>query len=215
MSDLDNVADILAPPTFTPSGQTKTFRQAIADGDWLGSIQIWLYTTGEEPGLLYQRRTLKGAWAPGKLDVTAAGYYEQGEQELDGLRELREELGVTLQPEEVRLFGRKINVNVDSLGRERRSVSNIYFAEYRDSLDDIQMHDGELEGVFVLPLWKLMQLFDGKLEAFKAEGRTPDGKPATYEVTLDSFPYNFDDYHRRMAQFFALKLGVDDAYLGN
>lgn len=196
-----------------PSGRTKTFRQAIADGDWLGSIQIWLYTTGEEPSLIYQRRTLKGTWAPGKLDVTAAGYYEQGEQGLDGLRELREELGITLQPEEVQFFGRKINVNLDSLGRERRSVSNIYFAEYHGLLDGIHMHDGELEGVFFLPLRKLMRLFKGEIKTFQAEGRTSAGAPATYDVALDSFPFNFDDYHRRMAQFFALKTGVSEAYL--
>jgi hypothetical protein len=209
------IIDVLVPPTFEPTGETKTAKQAIEDGDWLGTFNIWLYTLEPEPSMIYQMRSPHVVWEPGKLDVAAGGHYSAGEQGYDGLRELREELGIDIPTEKVQFFKRKLYAGVDVKGRERKSVISIYLAQYDGRLEDMKLQEYEVAGVVRVPLKPLMQVFHGERTSYEAKGLDPHGKPLKYIVTADSVPYNFDDYQRQMAEYVALKLGVDNAYLGN
>jgi 8-oxo-dGTP pyrophosphatase MutT (NUDIX family) len=209
------IIDVLMPPRFEPNGETKTARQAIADGNWLGTFNIWLFTRDPEPSIIYQMRSPHVVWEPGKLDVAAGGHYNAGEQEFDGLRELREELGIDIPKEKVQFFGRKLYAGIDVKGRERKSVISVYLAEYDGKLEDMKLQDYEVTAVAKLPIKPLMQVFRGEKTSFEATCLDTSGNNFTYEVSADSFPYNFDDYQRKMAEFIALKLGVDNAYLGN
>lgn len=206
--------DVLIPPRFEPGG-VKTAKQAIADGNWLGTFNIWLYTTTPEPSMLYQMRSPQALWEPGKLDVAAAGHYSAGEQGLDGLRELHEELGIDIPKKRIQFFGRKLYCGIDVKGQERKSVISIYMAEYTGELTDMALQEYEVAGIVRVPLGPLMLVFQGKLGSCQGEGLDPGGKKLKYTVSADSFPYNFDDYQRKMAEYIALKLGVHDAYLGN
>jgi hypothetical protein len=42
---MDEKVDVLIPPGFKKSGEIKTVRQAIADGDWLGTFNLWIVQT--------------------------------------------------------------------------------------------------------------------------------------------------------------------------
>ncbi|HEX8226820.1 MAG TPA: hypothetical protein VF572_03035 [Candidatus Saccharimonadales bacterium] len=207
----EELRDILAPPDFRPTGTVKSSAQAIADGDWVGSINIWLYTLTPEPSIIYQERLKTGAWAPGMLDVAAAGHYTTGESGLDGLRELSEELGITVAPEDCHYFGRRININIDSRGRERHSVSEVYDVEFKGNAADFVLQADELEGVVVAPIRQLMQMYRTG-GSFEAEGIDPSGKIITYDISAESFVQNYDDYQRKMVEYLAAKLGVDDFY---
>ena len=207
--------NVLAPPTFEPTGETKTFKQAIEDGNWTGSINIWLYTRTPEPSIIYQIRSPLALWAPGKLDVAAAGFYSVGQSGLDGLKELKEELGVTLPKGAAQFFTRKLAVTQTVKGQERKSCISVYIAEYTGTLEDMAPQEYEVYGVVRVPIAPLMGIFDGSRESLEVPGIDAHKQPLSYVVTADSFPYNFDDYQRKMAEYIALKLGVDDAYLGN
>ncbi len=207
--------DVLQPPTYEPSGEVKTALQAIIDEDWLGTFNIWLYTKNPEPSIIYQMRSPNALWAPSKLDVAAGGHYEAGEQGLDGMREMNEELGVDIPKERVHFFGRKMNSSVDVKGRARKWVISIYDAEYMGELSDMKLQKEEVAAIVRVPLETLVGIFSAELSNYEAEAIDNEGKPFVYNVTVDSFPYNFDDYQRRMAEFLALKLGVSNAYLGH
>jgi isopentenyldiphosphate isomerase len=72
------------------------------DGDWHRAFHLWVVDAG---GVLLQHRSeAKKAW-PGYLDATAAGHLVAGEEVADGLREVREELGVTYAPAELHALG--------------------------------------------------------------------------------------------------------------
>lgn len=207
--------DVLAPPRFEPTGVVKTAKQAIEDGDWLGSINIWLYTTVPEPSIIYQVRSPQALWAPNLLDVASGGAYRAGEQGLAGIHELREELGVDIPKQHMQFFGRKLGVGVDVKGRERKWCISVYVAEYGGVLADMKLQPYEVYGVVRAPIGPLMEVFHDKREAIEVEGMDAAGNPMNYRVTKSSFPDNFDDYQRRMAEYIALKLGVDDAYIRN
>jgi hypothetical protein len=209
------LTDVLAPPTFAATGEVKTVKQAAIDGNWVGSINIWLYTREPEPSIIYQLRSPHALWEPNKLDMAAAGHYRAGEQGVDGMHELREELGVKMPKKQLEFFGRKLNVGMDVKGLERKWCMTVYLAEYTGTLEDMKLQKHEVFGVFRVPLKPLMEVFAGKRASFTVQGLDADKQPLDYTVTATSFPYNFDDYQRRMAEFIALKLGVSNAYLGH
>ncbi len=214
-SEQKELVDVYAPPRFERNGVVKTRQEVVADGDWPAAFNLWLYTRIPEPSMIYQMRSLSKSWEPGKLDVAAGGHYNAGEHGLDGLREFREELGITIPESQVQFFGRKLWVGLDVAGHERKEVLSVYTAEYSGNLEDMHPQEDELAGVIRVPLKDLMRVFRGELESCHGTGIDPRGVPIDYVVRADSFPFNFDDYQRRMAEFIALKLGVDDTYLGN
>lgn len=209
----EELVDPLAPPTFAPSGPPKTAAQAIADGDWLGSINIWLYSLDPEPSIIYQLRAPTVLWEPNKLDLAGGGHYSAGESGLDGLRELQEELGITIPRDKLQFFGPRLLAGVDAKGRERKWHISVYVGEYAGTLEAMTLQEEEVYGVFKVPLKPLMQVFHGQAESLEVVGKDAHGNSLPYTITLQSFPYNFDDYQRKMAEFIALKTGVDDTYL--
>ncbi len=68
------------------------------DGDWHRVFHCWVVRRDEQgvDWLLLQRRGAHKPTFPLHLDVTVGGHYQAGEVVQDGLREMREELGVTL-----------------------------------------------------------------------------------------------------------------------
>lgn len=206
--------DTLAPPDFKPTGEVKSADQAIADGDWLGSVNFWLYTRLPEPSIFCQIRSPNALWQPGKLDLAASGYLSAGELGLDGIRELEEELGITVPKEKVHHYGRRMFVSTDQKGRERKSIIEIFVAEYYGKVEDMKPEEEEVYGVVIVPLVPLLKVFDGGIESFKVFGIDSKKQPISYRVTPDCFPENFDDYPRRLVEFIALRLGIDDRYLG-
>jgi len=64
--------DILIPPTFEPSGQTKVLKQAWADEDWISTFNLWVVQSKPVPAILYQQRSSNSSWEPNKLDVSPA-----------------------------------------------------------------------------------------------------------------------------------------------
>jgi isopentenyldiphosphate isomerase len=81
---------------------TKARGAVHRDGDWHRAFHLWVVDAG---GVLLQHRSeAKQAW-PGYLDATAAGHLVAGEEVADGLREVREELGVTYAPAELHALG--------------------------------------------------------------------------------------------------------------
>lgn len=190
--------DILTPPLFQKSGQIKSRKQAIQDGDWIGAFNLWIIQTDPEPAIIYQLRTPQSSWEPSKLDVSAGGNLSAGESMLDGLREAEEELGKTYNPEKVINVGRRLNVSPDIRGLERKTVVDIFMVTDNSSLDSYQLEEYEVAGVAMCPLNELLQLHKGELESFSVGLMKPDKSFSEYIVTKSSFPENWDNYHFKM-----------------
>ncbi|CAM3908468.1 NUDIX hydrolase [Alkalicoccus chagannorensis] len=67
------------------------------DGDWHETFQLWILEAGERPRLHVQLRSDGKKDFPGLFDITAAGHLEDGERRLNGLREVKEEIGLSLR----------------------------------------------------------------------------------------------------------------------
>ncbi len=92
--------DVITPDG-VPTGVRKPKPEIHRDGDWHRAIHVWIVTPDKR--ILLQRRSMQKENNPGLWDVSAAGHVSAGEDPLDSaLREVREELGLTLRPEELR-----------------------------------------------------------------------------------------------------------------
>ena len=75
-------------------------REAVhRDGDWHRTFHCWIVyrdAISQQDYIVVQRRVPDKQFHPNMLDVTAAGHYEAGETIADGVREIQEELGITV-----------------------------------------------------------------------------------------------------------------------
>jgi hypothetical protein len=191
--------DVLEPPRFDPTGKRKRVLQAVRDEDWLGTFNLWIAQSLPQPALLYQLRPDRG-WAPNLLDVSSGGYYKAGESLTDGLREVEEELGRTFQPSDVTHVGRRLNVSYDDKHRERRSVVDIFMMIDNAPLTEYRLSEEEVPALFTCPVDSLLKLYDNDGSTFEATGISCRGEPLTRTVSRDSFPYNWDGYHEKIAR---------------
>ena len=190
--------DILLPPTFKKSGVIKSRKEAIEDGDWIGTFNLWIVQTDPVPALIYQQRSPNSTWAPNKLDVSAGGHYQAGETMHDGLREVQEELGRTYRVEDLTYMGRKLFVGPDIRGKMRNNVVDIFFVLDNSPLNTFALEENEVFAVVTCPLDDLLQVHSS-VHSFQAQGFT--NKLANISITVDknSFPYNWDNYLYKVA----------------
>jgi isopentenyldiphosphate isomerase len=84
-----------------PTGVRKSKAQIHRDGDWHRAIHVWIRTS--DGRILLQKRSMRKENNPGLWDVSAAGHVSAGEDLLEcAIREVREELGLSLQRSDFR-----------------------------------------------------------------------------------------------------------------
>jgi 8-oxo-dGTP pyrophosphatase MutT (NUDIX family) len=196
---MDEKVDILLPPTFEPSGIVKTKRQAIEAGDWIGTFNLWIVQRQPVPAMVYQMRSPRSNWAPNKLDVTVGGHYQAGEKLADGLREVQEELGRHFEPQEVTYLGRKIYVGPDTTGRTRNNVVEVYVVEDDSPINSYKLEVAEVYALCVCPLEELLKTHHDSNYSFTTKSINNVGNEAEIQINCNSFPYNWDNYHYKMA----------------
>ncbi len=189
--------DVLAPPTFEPTGVVKPVVEAIKDGDWLGVMNLWLVRP--DGSLLYQQRP-EGGWEPGKFDGSVGGYYRAGETGLDGLREAREELGWSGPPEDISLLGRHLSVGVDSYGRERRLAVTVYMTACDVPLTDFVLDQKEVPALYEIAADDVIEAFRSPGRQFVARGIDCTGRSLERQASVEDFSYVFGGYHLKIAQ---------------
>lgn len=81
----------------TATGRTTARGTTLAPGEYYLAVQVWI--RNETGDYLIQQRALNHRSAPG-IWATTAGYVLAGETSIDGaIREVQEELGLTLPPD--------------------------------------------------------------------------------------------------------------------
>lgn len=205
MVDLvDSVVDVLDIGTLDKTGVAKPIDEAARCGDWMGSFNLWIVRRFPSPSILYQQRAEDAQWAPGLLDATAGGHYRAGESMAHGLREVREELGKDYEFTSLLYLGKKLYMRQEPPDRKIRYIVDVFLKEDNDDLDSFTLQRDEVQALFVCPITQLLQVHVGEIEGFISHGvrLAPTGQsllPAEIQVNQESFPFNWDRYHYRMA----------------
>ena len=91
-----------------PSGQVRERTLVHLNGDWHRTSHVWVVRRRRDGGhdLLLQKRSRGKDSFGGCYDISSAGHIPAGQDYLESaLRELKEELGIAAEPEDLRLVG--------------------------------------------------------------------------------------------------------------
>ena len=197
----------------TPTGVVKPRALVHRDGDWHRSVHVWVMSRDEqgEPGLLVQQRSMhKDTW-PGYLDATVGGHYRAGETLAEALREVKEELGIPLDPAPLRPLGRRVCVNDGVAGSRDFELQDLFLLRDDRPLMQYHPHPAELAALVRFPLAALLPFLAGVGSEITGEARLPGGC-ATLPMIFgrEDFIPNVDNYFFRVAVAAANALRGDE-----
>ncbi len=190
------MVDVRDGETGERTGEVVWKSEAHRRGLWHRCFHCWVFGAGAgSPYLLMQRRSAtKDTW-PGYLDVTAAGHLAAGEEPLDGLREVEEELGLRVDPGRLTPLGtRRAEQRIP--GGLDREFHDVFLICYDTPPGDLRLQREEVETVLGIRL--------EEAEALGTAGSAPareyrDGQVSEIQVRVSDFVPNTDDYLRRVA----------------
>jgi isopentenyldiphosphate isomerase len=151
-------------------------------GYWHQTFHCWLIRReNENHYVLFQRRGTQKELYPDKLDITAAGHLTSGETPEEGIRELKEELGLPVAFEDLISLG--IRCEVAIIGRiTNREFCHVYLLASNFPLDAYTLQPEELSGLVQMELYDGMKLFSGEVEEVPVSGFRIDEKGAKCKI---------------------------------
>jgi isopentenyldiphosphate isomerase len=156
---VDELLDIL-DESGRPTGEVVPKSEAHRLGLWHRCFHCWICGSDNEGSylLLQRRAATKDTW-PGYLDITAAGHLSAGEETLDGLREVEEELGLRVNPERLFPLGtRKIEQQIQA-GCDRE-FHDVFLLTDDTPPESLRLQKEEVEAVYRLDLDDVETLYE-------------------------------------------------------
>lgn len=186
----------------TPIGQTKTRAAVHRDGDWHRAVHVWVTgvdETGESFLIVQRRNEHKDTW-PGRLDATVGGHYRAGESQVETLRETEEEIGVSVNPDELRPLGVRIAVGTHNEQTRDYELQDVFLLRSDRPLTAYRPNPAELSALIQLPLSSLLDVFAGAQTTIEAQNLDAEtGTVDAVTLTLSDFIPSVDRYFYRVA----------------
>lgn len=166
----DSVSELL--DVLTDDGTvigTATRREVHRNGLWHRTFHALVVRPGEPARVVLQRRAATSAFA-GKLDFTAAGHLEAGEQPIDGIRELEEEVGLSVDPVDLTPVG--VHRIVDHRdGITNREQVHVFFVRSDLALDRFTPDPAEVSSLVEVEVEALLSLVDPATDTARIDVR--------------------------------------------
>jgi isopentenyldiphosphate isomerase len=162
--------------------------QVHLDGDWHETFHCWFW---KGQFIYLQRRSMEKQDFPGKYDITAAGHLASNETFIDGIREIEEELGLSLAFEQLTALGIFEDV-IELDGFLDREFAHTYSYAYQD--EPIRFDDREVMDVVAVHRDELMTLVEGRLRMI--EGNSIMTNHLVQITQADLVPHHLTYWHR-------------------
>lgn len=135
------------------TGIVKERGVAHREGALHGTVHIWIVRKNEKSGydILLQKRSNNKDSHPGCYDISSAGHISAGDEIMESaLRELWEELGLSVQPEQLELFGTTyVKFEKTFYGKRFRDneISSDFVYRQPVDLDKLSLQESEVSEV--------------------------------------------------------------------
>ena len=141
-----------------PTGEVVEHSIAHREGIRHRTAHVWLFRRRNDViEVLVQKRSADKDLYPGCYDVSSAGHIPAGSDFVSSAaRELQEELGLTVSPEELRQVGQR-RFRWEGDGMIDCQVSNVYRLWKDVEAEDLQIQKSELESVVWLLFGELIR----------------------------------------------------------
>ncbi|MCG3086979.1 NUDIX hydrolase [Sporosarcina cyprini] len=126
-----------------------------AKGLWHETFHCWL-VDGDE--ILIQKRSAAKKDFPGLFDITAAGHLLSDEKVMDGLREVEEELGVSVDEAKLQWMGVVRDV-IELPGFIDREFTNVFLYSSSFTPADFSLQEEEVASIHAITVSDLQALF--------------------------------------------------------
>lgn len=167
-----NPEDIEYIDTFTdamkPAG-VRTRHEVHTEGLWHQTFHCWLWM--QEQGtayLLLQRRHIHKKDYPNMLDITSAGHLEAGETPQDGVRELREELGIEPEPGKL-VYAGVIADSIMQPDMTDNEFCHVFFYRHDGAISDFRLQEDEVDSIVRVEAEAFRKLCLGEADSAAAE----------------------------------------------
>lgn len=179
---------------------TMNREQAHFAGEWHRTFHLWLVSAVDGPAVIYQLRSPSKKSYPNLLDISAAGHLLAGETALDGLREVKEELGVSFSPDELVFLGDRIEIADEINGMKNREFQYIYMTRLDVCIEQLKPDPQEVYGVIALPISDGMKLHNGEIDSVSCRSKRYDEVNGTWcietrNVTRKDFIQRIQRYY--------------------
>lgn len=173
-------------------------------GHWHETFHCW-FINGEngKEEIYFQIRSATKKDYPNLLDITAAGHILAHETVYDGIREVREELGVNVSSDELVSLG----VIKDRIIEENfidKELGHVFLYQFEGTMDDFILQKEEVSGVVKADFKDFYDSCLGRKDGISVEGFeiSPPGEkiPIHKTVSKDSFVPHEHTYLERIAK---------------
>lgn len=171
-------------------------------GLWHCSIHCWIVRSYLGGSILLQKRAADKDLFPNMLDISAAGHYQAGEDPEDGVREILEELGLSVPYSRLVPLGIKIDVasTKEILNHE---FCRTYFLREEKQVREYVPDPGEVEGLVEMAIPNGLALFAGERDTADVSGiewnkSAMRWDPISLEVTTNDFIPRVDSYYYKV-----------------
>lgn len=172
-------------------------------GLWHTAIHCWIVRPLASSGtLLFQKRGHDKVLFPDYLDITAAGHYLSGEEVSDGVREIAEEIGLSVRFDELISLGIKMDLGKTEKVLNREFCHVFLYADTR-APHEYTLDTAEVEGLVEISIDEGLALFAGESHSAIAQGIEWNAgevswQPVELSVTVDDFIPRVDPYYYKM-----------------
>lgn len=140
------------------------------EGLWHPTFACWVVRKDSvRPAVLLQLRGPKNRIDPNTFDISSAGHLSANEEPADGLRELKEEIGLVKTADDAVYMGVRRNFS-GFPGYINREFCHTFMVETNLSLDELKPEPGEVNGIFELSIENGINLFSDKIESVEIQG---------------------------------------------
>jgi isopentenyldiphosphate isomerase len=140
-------------------------------GYWHETFHCWFVMREKEQDYLYlQLRSKTKKDYPNLLDITAAGHLMADESVEDGVREIKEEVGIDVQIQELIPLG-IIDYSVIEKDFIDKELAHTFLYKSEKSFDDFILQD-EVAGIVKVEFNEFAELWYGRREKIKVSGFT-------------------------------------------
>nr|WP_242874725.1 MULTISPECIES: NUDIX domain-containing protein [Clostridium] len=181
----------------------KALREDVhKNGYWHRTFQCFIIKkeNGKTLMLFQKRHPLKDT-SPNLFDISSAGHLVSGEKIEDGVRELKEELGIDVKFSEL-IPALVYKEEYDGKTYMDREYCHVYFYMSNEKVENYILQPEEVVGLVEIELDGLIKLLNGDIESVQANGFEVDGEGNRHEVirklSKNEFAPHGDEYYRRI-----------------
>jgi isopentenyldiphosphate isomerase len=171
-----------------------TRKEAHQNGLWHKVFHCWIVSKDEDgtENVIFQLRSKQKESVPNSLDISAAGHLHKGENPVQGLRELKEELAVEVTENKLKFLGIHVEVWCDEKS-VNREFDYVYFLREDKSLSDYTVQPSEVIGLTKIKINDGIKLFTKEVSEIDAlsvhfdENGKPNNTGFNQKLNISSF----------------------------